>query len=193
MRRRSGSTSSGMVGSFRLPDYSRSGGSARSAGSSGAAAVSLLADHTQSADTSPAIVALQNALAAEQVASYGYGVVGGRVPQGSAEQAAATTDWVAHMRARDQLSALITARGATPVPAAVAYELPRPVRSPAAAKALAVTLEDGVAQAYLAVVALPESDLRGFGAEQVRAAALRAQAWGGSVQAFPGLPTSLRR
>jgi hypothetical protein len=158
-----------------------------------AAAASLLADRTRSADTSPAVVALQKALAAEQAAIYGYGVVGARLRQGSAEQAAATTDWVAHMRARDRLSALITARGATPVPAAVAYELPGPVRTPAAAKTLAATLEGRVAQAYLAMVALPESGLRSFGAEQVRAAALRAQAWSGSVQAFPGLPpTSLQ-
>jgi hypothetical protein len=139
------------------------------------------------------IGALQSALAAEQAASYGYGVVGARLPQGSAEQTAATTDWVAHMRARDQLSALITARGATPVPAAVAYELPGPVRTPAEARVLAATLEDRVVQAYLALVALPVSSLRSFGAEQVRAAALRAQAWRGSVQAFPGLPTTSLR
>jgi hypothetical protein len=134
------------------------------------------------------IAALQSALTAEHAASYGYGIVGARLPQRSAEQAAAATDWVAHMQARDQLSALITARGATPVPAAVAYDLPGPVRTPASAKALAATLEDRVAQAYLGLVALPESGLRSFGAEQVRAAALRAQAWSGSVQAFPGLP-----
>jgi hypothetical protein len=202
--------SSGMLDSFRrsrssraagpaqLADSSRSAESARPArrarvarssppvDSSGAAAASLLADRSRSADTSPAVVALQKALAAEQAAIYGYGVVGARLSQGSAEQAAATTDWVAHMRARDRLSALITARGATPVPAAVAYELPEPVRTAAAAKALAATMEDRVAQAYLAVVALPVSSLRSFGAEQVRAAALRAQAWRGSVQAFPG-------
>jgi len=136
----------------------------------------------------PVIAALQSALAAEQAASYGYGIVGAILPQGSAQQAAASTDWVAHMRARDQLTALITARGATPVPAAVAYKLPRPVRTAAEARALATTLEDGVAQAYLALVGLPEKSLRRFGAEQVRAAALRAQAWRGSVQAFPGLP-----
>jgi Domain of unknown function (DUF4439) len=136
----------------------------------------------------PVIAALQNALSAEQAASYGYGVVGARLPQGSAEQAAATTDWVAHMRARDQLSALISARGATPVPAAVAYELPGPVHTPAEARALAATLEDRVTQAYLGLVALPASGLRSFGARQVRAAALRAEAWSGSIQAFPGLP-----
>ena len=141
----------------------------------------------------PVIAALQNALAAEQAASYGYGVVGARLPQGSTEQAAAQADWVAHMRARDQLSSLITARGATPTPAAVAYQLPRPVDSPAAARALAPTLEDRVAQAYLGLVALPDRGLRSFGAQQVRAAALRAEAWRESVQAFPGLPaTSLR-
>jgi hypothetical protein len=139
------------------------------------------------------IAALQSALAAEQAASYGYGVVGGRLPQGSAEAAVAMSDWVVHMRARDQLSAQIMARGATPVPAAVAYQLPGPVRTAEAAKALAATLEDRVAQAYLALVALPERGLRSFGAEQVRAAALRAEAWRGTARAFPGLPpTSLR-
>ena len=172
MRRRPSSVSRGMLDSSRRANPG---------------AASLLADRTRSADNSPAVVALQKALAAEQAAIYGYGVIGSRLRQGSAEQAAATTDWVAHMRARDQLSALITARGATPVPAAVAYELPGPVRTPAAAKALAATLEDRVAQAYVVVVALPETGLRTFGAEQLRAAALRAQAWRGSVQAFPGL------
>jgi hypothetical protein len=136
----------------------------------------------------PVITALQGALAAEEAASYGYGVVGAQLPPGSAEQATATTDWVAHMRARDRLEALITARRATPVPAAVAYKLPGQVRTPAEARALAATLEDRIAQAYLALVALPDHSLRNFGASQVRAAALRAQAWRGSVQAFPGLP-----
>ena len=141
----------------------------------------------------PVIATLQGALAAEEAASYGYGVVGARLPQGSAEQAIASTDWVEHMRARDQISALITARGATPVPAAVAYQLPGPVHTPAEARALAATLEDRVAQAYLALVALPDGSLRHFGAEQVRAAALRAQSWRGSVQAFPGLPPAALR
>jgi hypothetical protein len=143
--------------------------------------------------TGPVIAALQSALIAEQAASYGYGVVGARLPQRSAEQALATADWVAHMRARDQLSALITARGATPVPAAVAYQLPEPVHTPAAAEALAATLEDRVAQAYLGLVALPDSGLRSLGAQQVRAAALRAEAWRGSTEAFPGLPPSSLR
>jgi Domain of unknown function (DUF4439) len=140
-----------------------------------------------SATPGPDLAALQHALAAEQAASYGYGVVGANLPQGSAEQGQATTDWVAHMRARDELAAMITAQGGQPVPAPVAYQLPAPVHSAAQARALAVTLEDRVAQAYLAVVALTDTALRVFGADQVTAAALRAESWRGAPVPFPGL------
>ncbi len=139
------------------------------------------------------IAALQTALAAEQAASYGYGVVGARLPQGSAEQGTASADWVVHLRTTDKLTAMISARGGKPVPAAVAYQLPEPVQTAAEAAALAAVLEDRVAQAYLGVVALPEGGLRTFGAQQVRAAALRAAAWRGSTQAFPGLPAASLR
>jgi hypothetical protein len=147
--------------------------------------------------TSPAgsaLDALQLALAAEQAASYGYGVVGARLPQGSTAQVDAGNDWVAHLRAADRLTQLISARGATPTPAAVAYQLPAPVHSAAQARALAATLEDRVAQAYLGLVALTDTGLRSLGAQQVKAAALRAAAWRGSTEAFPGLPAgNLRR
>jgi hypothetical protein len=147
----------------------------------------------QAQSSQQVIAALQDALAAEQAASYGYGVAGAHLPQGSAEQGTATTDWIAHLRAQDELTAMISARGGQPVPAAVAYQLPEPVQTAAAATALAALLEDRVAQAYLTVVALPDSGLRSFGAQQVRAAAVRAAAWSGATQAFPGLPaTSLR-
>lgn len=138
--------------------------------------------------------ALQGTLAAEHAASYGYGIVGAHLPQGSAAQTDAGNDWVAHLRAADQLTELIIARGATPTSAAVAYRLPFPVNSAAAARALAATVEDRVAQAYLGLVALTDTGLRTFGAQQVRAAALRASAWRGSTEPFPGLPAgSLQR
>ncbi len=141
-----------------------------------------------------AIAALQQALAAEQAVSYGYGVVGAHLPAGSAAVAAADADWVAHLRAGDQLTEMISARGGQPAAAAVAYRLPFPVTSAAAAQRLAATMEDSVTQAYLFVVALPEAGLRSFGAQQVRAAALRAESWRGTTEAFPGLPaSSLRR
>jgi hypothetical protein len=140
------------------------------------------------------IAALQQALAAEQAVSYGYGVVGAHLAAGSAAATAAYADWVAHLQAGDQLTQMISARGGQPAAAAVAYQLPFAVTSVATAERLAATMEDAVTQTYLGVVALPEAGLRSFGAQQARAAALRAQFWRGTTEAFPGLPgSSLQR
>jgi hypothetical protein len=141
--------------------------------------------------TSATVRALQAALAAEQAASYGYGVVGAHLD--FASLARAQTDWTAHEKAADQLSALLRGRGVTPAPAAVAYDLPHHVTTSAQATALAVALEDQVTSAYLALVALPDSSLRLLGARQARAAALRAAAWRTTTVAFPGLPAAALR
>jgi hypothetical protein len=135
-----------------------------------------------------AIAKLQAALAAEQAACYGYGVVGAYL-SGSAA-ARAESDWVAHELARDSLSAAITAAGADPVPAAVAYQMPIQVRSAAQAAALAVILEQRVAEAYIGLVGLTDLTLRALGARQIRDAALRATTWSHATAAFPGLPGS---
>jgi Domain of unknown function (DUF4439) len=132
--------------------------------------------------------ALQSALAAEHAAVYGYGVVGANLA--GSRQATAMTDWVAHQVARDTLEAMLRSRGAQPVAAAVAYQLPVTVRTPGQAASLAVILEDRVAAAYLGLVALSSAPVRQFGALQVRAAALRAAFWRGSTVAFPGLSAS---
>jgi Domain of unknown function (DUF4439) len=129
--------------------------------------------------------ALQDALAAEHAAIYGYGVVGAHLS--GSRQDAATADWVAHQVARDDLEAMLRSRGAQPVPAAVAYQLPAPVHSAHAAVSLALALEDRVAPAYLGLVALAARDVRTFGALRLRAAALRAAFWRGGTVAFPGL------
>jgi hypothetical protein len=132
------------------------------------------------------VTALQAALAAEHAACYGYGVVGAHLSGRAAAQAA--TDWIAHQRARDELTATIRATGANPVPAAVAYQLPVPVGSAAQARDLAVHLEDMVARSYIGLVGVANLELRAVGARQLRAAALRAAAWSHSTIAFPGLP-----
>jgi Domain of unknown function (DUF4439) len=132
-----------------------------------------------------ALTALQAALAAEEAASYGYGVIGAYLA-GPAQQAA-RTDWVAHQVARDQLTAMIRAAGGQPTPAAVGYRLPINVQGAKSARALAVLIEDRVARAYLALVAVDQDTLRDFGAVQLRAAALRGAAWRGATVAFPGL------
>jgi hypothetical protein len=139
--------------------------------------------------TAQAVAALQAALAAEQAACYGYGVVGARL-NASAAPGQADADWVAHQIARDKLTALITAAGATPTPAPVAYQLPIAVRTAGQARSLAVILEDNVAQAYIGLVALSDRSLRALGAHELTAAALRAAQWRHSTVAFPGLRAS---
>jgi Domain of unknown function (DUF4439) len=135
-----------------------------------------------------AVSALQGALAAEHASVYGYGVIGAMVT-GHAETMA-KADWLAHQDARDTLEAMLVKLGATPVAADPAYQLPFPVTGAASAARLAAALEDGVTQAYLAVVAVTNRTLRSFGALAMQAPANRALAWGGSPVAFPGMPTA---
>jgi hypothetical protein len=132
------------------------------------------------------ITALQNALAAEHAAVYGYGVAGALLS--GPDLASAKADWNAHQLARDNLEAMLTRLGATPVAASPAYKLPFTVGSAAAARRLAAALEDGVTRAYLAMVAVSNPNLRFFAAKAMQAAANRATAWSGSTVAFPGMP-----
>ena len=134
---------------------------------------------------SSAVAALQGALAAENSAIYGYGVAGAHLT--GARRAAAVRDWIAHQNARDALTGMLAARGAQPVAAAAAYDLPFVVHGGAAAVALATLLEDRLCAAYLGLAGLADPALRVFGAQAARTAALRAAAWRGSTLAFPGL------
>jgi Domain of unknown function (DUF4439) len=136
----------------------------------------------------PAVDELQAALQAEQAASYGYGVAGAHLTGN--QRVTAERDWIAHQRARDTLEQMLRSRGIVPAAAAVAYRLPIAVRTRRQAASLAVLLEQGVAAAYLGLVALDDRALREFGALGTRASALRAAGWRGSTVAFPGLPAS---
>jgi len=131
------------------------------------------------------VPALQAALAAEDAAIFGYGVAGAHLSGSS--QFAATQDWTRHNEARDTLTAMISALGATPVAALAFYRLPFAVDDAAGAGALAAYLEDGVTRAYLGLVAVRDRRLRTFGALAMQACAQRAAFWRGSTQAFPGL------
>ncbi|HEX8005940.1 MAG TPA: ferritin-like domain-containing protein [Trebonia sp.] len=130
--------------------------------------------------------ALQDALAAENAAIYGYGVAGAMLS--GEDQASALTNWRLHQEARDTLQAMITKFGATPVSASAVYRLPFPVRDAHSARRLAATLEEGVTRAYLGLVAVSDRALRTFGALAMQAPANRAAAWRGSTVAFPGMP-----
>lgn len=136
---------------------------------------------------SASVAALQSALAAEHAAVYGYGVAGAQLA--GTDQSDARADWTAHRVARDNLTAMLSKLGATPVAASPAYRLPFPVTSPQSAAKLAATLEEGVTRAYLALVAVSNPTLRTFAAQAMQAAANRALAWSGTTKAFPGMPT----
>ena len=136
---------------------------------------------------------LNAALAAEHAAVWGYGVVGTAL--GAERRGLAATAENAHRDARDALVALLSERGAEPVGPEGAYELPFPVLSEADAATLAVTLEDGVAAAYVRVLAgAAESATRqmavgALGATEVRAVGWRTRAGTTPVTSpFPGLP-----
>jgi hypothetical protein len=131
------------------------------------------------------VAALQSALDAENAAIYGYGVAGAYLSGSLAT--AARSDWHAHLLARDSLQSMITALGATPAAAAVAYSLPFTVSDSASASRLAAYLEDGVTSAYLEVVGVADDSLRAFGARAMQAPASRAARWSGTTPTFPGL------
>jgi hypothetical protein len=131
------------------------------------------------------VSALQDVLSAENAAVFGYGVLGAHLA--GAQRSAAMRDWVLHETDRDALTSMLAGRGAQPVPAAAAYQLPFRVRDAATATALAAYIEDRVSAAYLGLVGLAGAGVREFGARKLRAAALRAAAWRGQSLAFPGM------
>jgi Domain of unknown function (DUF4439) len=138
-----------------------------------------------SAGTVSAVQALQAALAAENAAIFGYGVAGAHLS--GSRKSAAEQYWTGHNEARDTLTAMISALGATPAAAQAFYQLPFGVHGAAGATALAAYLEDGVTRAYLGLVAVSNQHLRTFGALAMQACAERAAFWRGTTEAFPGL------
>jgi hypothetical protein len=134
-----------------------------------------------------AVATLQAALRAVNAAIYGYGVAGAQLPV--AHRPAAQQDWTGLQETRDSLESMLTGRGAQPDAAAAAYQLPFPVHNVHAALSLAGYLEEQLAGAYLGLVALPDPQLRIWGARQAQGCAVRAAGWLGRTSAFPGLST----
>lgn len=134
-----------------------------------------------------AVRALQTALAAEHAAIYGYGIVGAQ--GGPRYEHAAVRDWNAHKTHRDRVVALLRKRRVAPVGARAGYALPFDVDGPRTAARLAAHLEDGVAAAYLELVAVTDTGLRALGARMLRDATIRGARWGASTAAFPGMDT----
>ncbi|MBO0829757.1 MAG: ferritin-like domain-containing protein, partial [Streptosporangiales bacterium] len=94
--------------------------------------------------------ALQAALAREHAAVYGYGVAGARLS--GADRATVSAYLAAHKQDRDRLAAFVRAKGATPVGAQPAYELPVAVTSAATARSLGARIERSTAGGYAELV-----------------------------------------
>jgi Domain of unknown function (DUF4439) len=131
--------------------------------------------------------ALQAALAGEHAAVYAYGVVGARL-EGRPDERAAQSGYDAHRQRRSTITRLLVDSGATPTPAAAAYDLGGTVATPAAARTLAALVETRVAATYADVVASADAGLRSTAALWVADAAVRATSWSGTPPTFPGLP-----
>jgi hypothetical protein len=137
--------------------------------------------------------ALNDALAAEHAAIWGYGVVGAAL-DGTARQAAEDAE-AAHRDVRDQVGALLSGRHADVVDAQGAYALPFPVLSAVDAAALGAVLEEGVATAWVRVLdQAAERSTRELAVGVLSAAEVRAVGWRVAAgktpitNAFPGLP-----
>ena len=130
--------------------------------------------------------ALQSVLAGEHATIYGYGVAGARLI--GAERNRARSAYNSHRSRRDQLEALLRARGAQPVAAAPSYDLPSAVKSAHDAVVLTTVLEERLAAVWADAVAALSGDLRALAARGLRDAAVLAAQWRGGSVAFPGLP-----
>lgn len=140
-----------------------------------------------STDPVGAVSALQAVLRAEHAAVYGYGLVGAHCV--GSRTRTATAEWNRHRNQRDQVRRMLRGRGATPAPAQAAYRTPFRVDGPRTAAALAAHLEDGVAAAYLGLVAVASTELRSFAADRLGDSAIHAAWWrGGKTAPFPGMP-----
>ncbi len=117
---------------------------------------------------------LQAVVAAEHAAIAAYGVLGGRLDGAALRLAQAADD--GHRQRRDDATAALWARGAA-VPASLpAYDVPAADR--AAALALALRLEEGLAVRWLDLVSgTDDAELRRLAVAGLREVAVRAARW----------------
>ena len=113
-------------------------------------------------------------LEAEHAAVYGYGVLGARLGLGA--RRVAFTAFEAHRARRDELEGLLRSRGDEVAVTRTAYDVAAP--SAAAAYALAVRVEEGLAVRWRDLVAGTDAaDLRTLGVGGLTDSAVRAARW----------------
>lgn len=130
------------------------------------------------------VKAYQDALDAEYVAVYAYGLIGGKTDDAGRPLASAAI--TTHRAARDRLREEMATLGITAAPPATAYDTGQ-ISQPAEAAELAVQVELTLAPRYAELCRYVTGSQRGWCAAQAQQAASRAVAWGGATAAFPGL------
>lgn len=135
------------------------------------------------------IGALQDALAGEYAAIYGYGIIGAR-SLGQDQRLKALAAMRTHENSRDWLRGQLSLANTDPVPAAPAYELPNPVTSNASAARAAATIEQRLARVWATLAGrTPISDdkvaTRSYAVNTAMECGTRAVSWGATPQAFP--------
>jgi hypothetical protein len=137
-----------------------------------------------------ALDAVQQCLAAEHAAVYGYGVVGGVLSDiaGAGDLRTYAQDcYDAHRARRDALTAVLTRNGQTPVAAHAAYRLPGPVVGSSGCRALARQIERRSAAVYAFAVSKTSNGSRAMAVDALTDCALRETGWGAEPRAFPGV------
>ena len=132
--------------------------------------------------------ALQATLAAEHAAVYVYGLLGSRTSQATERELylALRAAYDAHRERRDTLIGEIAALGATPVPAAAAYASPAGLDTTDGRYQAALTLEQGCASTYAALVGATTGARRLEAIALLNDAAARELSFRGTPEIFPG-------
>jgi hypothetical protein len=133
---------------------------------------------------SPYLDALQAAVAGEHAAVWASGRAAGELS--GRRRDAARRELDAHRRIRDELRRQVTALGAVPVEAAVAYVEPFPVEGASGGRRLMAHVNMALAATYADVAAASDPAARREAVEKSSAAAVRAIEWGAEPEAFPG-------
>lgn len=119
---------------------------------------------------------LAAALAAEEAAIYAYGVLGVKLT-GAGDRTEARAAEAVHRARRDVLVSRLSALQASTAPAPAGYTLPFEVTDRESALKLAIQVEDGVAQAWRAVLPVTTDADRATGLNALVDAAVRATRW----------------
>ena len=133
--------------------------------------------------------ALQTALAAEHAALHVYGTLGARTSLSETPvlYADVSTAYADHRARRDLLTARVRDHGGEPVAAQAAYELLAPLDTPDAVTRAALEIERRCESTYAWVVEQTSGADRRLAVSSLRVAAVRALAFRGSPEIFPGL------